>query len=72
MGSFQLLETAAMTTPSMMMYPIDTHGGGISSFDLSKTGQAMAFGDTLGWFLIQYRVNIWLVDIIIYTYLILV
>lgn len=47
MGSFQLTETTAMT-PSMMIFPIDTHGAGISSFDISETCQALAFGDTAG------------------------
>jgi len=47
MGSFQLTETTAMT-PSMMIFPVETHGAGITSFDLSKTCQAMAFGDASG------------------------
>ncbi|XP_076473089.1 PAN2-PAN3 deadenylation complex catalytic subunit PAN2-like isoform X2 [Babylonia areolata] len=47
MGRFQLTETATMTTPSMMIFPIEARGA-ISSFDLSKSCQAMAFGDASG------------------------
>ena len=47
MGSFQLTETTSMT-PSMMIYAVETHGAAITSFDLSKTCQAMAFGDSSG------------------------
>ncbi|KAL8618043.1 hypothetical protein ACOMHN_021763 [Nucella lapillus] len=48
MGQFQLTETATMTTPSMMIFPIEARGA-ISSFSLSETCQAMAFGDSAGW-----------------------
>ncbi|XP_070210409.1 PAN2-PAN3 deadenylation complex catalytic subunit PAN2-like isoform X2 [Littorina saxatilis] len=48
MGSFQLTDSTSVSQ-SMMIYPVDTHGAGITSFDLSKTCQAMAFGDSAGY-----------------------
>ncbi|KAK3103914.1 hypothetical protein FSP39_022867 [Pinctada imbricata] len=48
-GQFQLIETAAMTPSSMMMYPIHTQGGAVMSFDISSTCQALAFGDSSGY-----------------------
>lgn len=47
MGNFQLTDTTAMT-PSMMIFPVDTQGAAISSFDMSQTCQALAFGDSAG------------------------
>lgn len=48
-GQFQVIETTAMTPSSMMMYPINTQGGFVTSFDISSSCQALAFGDTGGY-----------------------
>ena len=42
----------------MMMYPIETHGGLISSFDISETCQEMVFGNTTGWFIVNFLLEI--------------
>ncbi|KAK6190508.1 hypothetical protein SNE40_002365 [Patella caerulea] len=45
-GSFQVIETTAMTPPNMMLYHVNSHGAAITSFDISQSCQALAFGDS--------------------------
>ncbi|XP_062586569.1 PAN2-PAN3 deadenylation complex catalytic subunit PAN2-like [Saccostrea cucullata] len=48
-GQFQIIETTAMTPSSMNVYPINTHGSPLLSFDISNSCQALAFGDSGGY-----------------------
>ncbi|KAJ8313873.1 hypothetical protein KUTeg_008434 [Tegillarca granosa] len=47
-GQFQFIDTTVMTPP-MMMYPVNTQGGLITSLDVSSTCQALSFGDSNGY-----------------------
>lgn len=47
-GQFQVIETTAMTPSAMGVYPINTHGNPLLSFDISHSCQTLAFGDQGG------------------------
>ena len=43
------MEQGALTPSSMVVYQVQTEGGLISSFDISPSNQALAFGDSGGY-----------------------
>lgn len=43
-----MIETTAMTPSAMGVYPINTHGNPLLSFDISHSCQTLAFGDQGG------------------------